>query len=139
MQDKELGAKIISNFYLFLILFYIFPLFIFSTRIAILGKTTSEFTTLFLNVFFISLLTVLYLTVKNLSRPGLWLGLSFHLVFIVNNVLMLFGKIAIFKIKGLEPGDHILRTPIILTSLAISIFINIGIIYYLVYSRKRFR
>jgi len=134
LQIKELGIKAISQFYLFVILLYILPFAIFTTRLEIFGEAMDFWLTLTINTILISFILLLHFTINNLSRTGFYLSIPFHTLFILNSMLMIFDQSPILKIAGLNEGVYILRIPLILAS----ILINATIIFYLVYKRRLF-
>ncbi len=133
-MKKPLGIQLLSYFYLSLILLYILPLFVFSTRIVVLGRIANEAGTALVNSSSLIFLFFLYLSVKNQRKTGLFLAILFHGLFLVNNLLMLFQQPPILEIEGLKPGDYTLETfTIIATAL-----LNTLIIMHLYLKRQRY-
>lgn len=128
LKHNRLLIEIILKLYICLIFLYLLPLFIFSTKLVILGVTVSQPFTAITYIFLISLLFFLYFSIKKEKISGLIAAIIFHSFFILNTTLIFMGKPPIINIEGLKPvSDPGFKTPIIMINLAI----NLSIIFYL--------
>ena len=134
MKTNDLGIYIISKFYLFLILLYLLPFFVFSTELVILGRSFNASSSTSINISVVIFLFILYWGIDNLKRTGFRMAIIFHSFFMLNCLLMVFGRTPLFYIKGAKEGAYILTTPFILAS----VFINIVVISYLLFKRRYF-
>lgn len=134
MINKKLGIRVLLSFYLFLIAFYILPLFIFSTQLVLLGKRMPSFLSILFHILFIAFLFFLYLSIKRLKKIGLWLAFLFHTLFLINSLLMFFNKTAILNIQGQKQGIYLFKEPVII----MSTIINAIVLCYLAYHKKQY-
>jgi hypothetical protein len=115
-----LGIRILLSFYLSLSAFYLLPLFIFSTQLALLGKRMPSFISSLFHLLFIVFLFSLYIGIKKLKKIGLWLAFLFHTLFLINSLLMFFNKAAILNIEGQKQGIYLFKEPVIIMSIIIN-------------------
>jgi len=134
LKTNELGIYIISKFYLFLIVLYLLPFFVFSAELVILGRSFDEFVSTSVNIIIVLYLLILYWGIDNLKRIGFWPAILFHAFFILNCLLMVFGRTPLFYSKGVVEDVYILITPFVIVSL----FINTVVILYLFLKRRHF-
>lgn len=134
LKDSYLGIDIISRFYLFLILLYLFPLYVFSTHLVIFRKIILEPGATILHIFVVLFLGLLYFCVKYKKTIGVFLGIFFHSLFLINGFLMLFKGPAIIMIKGIYPVQTVAKTFVII----LTMILNFGIISYFICKKRYF-
>lgn len=131
LADKDLGRRIISKFYLFLIIFQILTTFAFSTKITVFGRIAPEFPAKTINIALIVFLYFLYLAIKNEKIIGVFAALFFHGFFVCNALLMLITKIAIFNVEGQNSAAQLeFKIPITIAMLVINTIIIIYLFHY---------
>jgi len=125
---SRLGVSMILQFYLFLILLYLLPLYIFSTHLVILGEIISEPAATIFHISVVVFLGLLYFSVKYKKIVGIFLGVFFHSLFLINGFLMLVKWPVIIMIKGIYPIQTIAKAffiilMMVLNSIIISYFL----------------
>ncbi len=134
MEEKYLGIKTLSRFYLFLTFFYFLPLAVFSTRIVFLGKTLSVLDGFLVNAASLLFTFLLYLLIKHARLLGFWLALIFHSLFFLNSLFIVYDKGAIFTIEGFLPGNY----PYRLFAVLAGVGVNLWVILYLIFHKRCF-
>ncbi len=134
MKDKQLGIKILSNFYLFLILLYILPAYLFSTQVVFLGRIISPAGQALVNGLSLLFLLFLYFSLKYRKLSGFLGAMILHLLFLLNNLLMFLEKPPILEIEGVTKGDYQLE----IFAVSGGIIINLIILVYLFFCRRSF-
>ncbi|UCC94682.1 MAG: hypothetical protein JSW40_07685 [Candidatus Omnitrophota bacterium] len=127
--------KILAAFYLFLILLYALPLFIFSTRLVVLGKYIWGFLAVMTYAFFLVFFFCLFRAIRSPNTEGFLMLQTFHIFFLLNSLLLVFDHTPIFAIEGAQPVmiGRLKRTIVIMSAL-----INSIILFYVFYKRSYF-
>ena len=135
MKQESFGIQILSKFYLFLMVLYALPIFVFSTRLKIFGQTLSILFSHSINVLFVIFLFFLYRFIKQQKKIGLWLASIFHTVFLINSFLIFINRVPLLKIEGtVQLIEPVFIDPILI----INMVLNVIIIGYLTYKRDLF-
>jgi len=122
--------KIISFFYLFLLLFYLLTLSFFSTRLVLFSKPLSGLIAFGAHALFIIFIFLLFFFFRIRKKAGFWLALFFHVFFLANFISILFWKIPLFSLESPYPSETLVPTTFFLWP---AIIINVGIIFYLLF------
>ena len=135
MKQESFGIQILSKFYLFLMVLYALPIFVFSTRLKIFGQTLSILFSHSINVLFVIFLFFLYRLIKKQKKIGFWLASIFHAVFLINSFLIFINRVPLLKIEGtVQLIEPVFIDPILI----INMVLNVIIIGYLTYKRDLF-
>lgn len=121
--------NLIAKFYIFLLIFSFSSWLLFSPKLTILNVTVSKNLSVLVNALFFCLVVLIYVSIKRLYKFGLWLAIFFHFLFLVNNLLVLFGKKSLILVESYKKVDNLL---IILVA-GISIIVNLVIIIAIFY------
>jgi hypothetical protein len=100
LQYKHLRINILARFYLFLALFHLCALLMFSTNLMILGKVIIGARAMFVHIFFVTLLLYLFWIVRKAKKRAFWTALTLHSCFLANGLLLYLKKIPLFDIQG---------------------------------------
>lgn len=135
MKNNNLYIKFLSNFYLFLLIFYLSTLFLFSPHLIFFSNPISGLTGLAAHFIFVVFVLLLYLMVKWQYKLAFWMALLFHLFFFINLISILFLGAPLFFLKSIQ---LVKKSLIVNFILILGIGINVGIISSLIYKQKVF-
>jgi hypothetical protein len=121
LADKELGIRMARRFYLFLLIFYAFPFFLFSVRLEILEQEVNEQQAMLINLAIIFLIYFIYDAIRHIKEMGFYAGYIFHSFFLVNGILMLFEAPSILSMQDINQSKPAFKTQIIIASLTVNL------------------